>query len=145
MEEKELKNRINEIVMEVSHSSQLHSIGKTEHQKKAYEIKMLEAVEELYKLVTVNQLSDQQISEEIITEPLKEFTIEELALYNGRDGKPAYVGVNGNVYDVTNKPVWTGGMHFGLLAGQNHSEDFMICHGGIMNVLEGIPIVGKLK
>jgi predicted heme/steroid binding protein len=42
-----------------------------------------------------------------------ELTIQDLAYYNGRDGKKAYVAVDGIVYDVTNSSRWTGGSHFG--------------------------------
>ena len=38
------------------------------------------------------------------------FTLEELAKYNGKDGNPAYVAVNGIVYDVTNNAAWAAAM-----------------------------------
>ena len=34
------------------------------------------------------------------------FTIEELAKFDGKNGRPAYVAVNGMVYDVTNNRAW---------------------------------------
>lgn len=46
---------------------------------------------------------------------LKEFTLEELANFDGTNGKPAYVAVNGIVYDVTLSASWGGGSYFGLL------------------------------
>lgn len=42
---------------------------------------------------------------------LKEFTHEELARYDGSDGKPAYVALNGLVYDVTSHKGWKEGVH----------------------------------
>ena len=42
----------------------------------------------------------------------KTFTIQELAQYNGQNGTPAYVAVNGVVYDLTKVPEWNGGRHF---------------------------------
>ncbi|WP_406676792.1 cytochrome b5 domain-containing protein [Neomoorella carbonis] len=48
-------------------------------------------------------------SQETVT--LKEFTLEELAQYDGSNGKPAYVAVNGLVYDVTNVEGWKEGVH----------------------------------
>lgn len=37
---------------------------------------------------------------------LNVFTTEELAKYNGKDGQPAYVAYEGNVYDVSNVKEW---------------------------------------
>ena len=43
----------------------------------------------------------------------KEIKRVDLAKYNGQNGNPAYVAVNGKVYDVTDSPAWTGGEHHG--------------------------------
>jgi len=45
---------------------------------------------------------------------MKQFTIEELKGFDGRDGKPAYVAYKGTVYDVTESSMWGGGDHEGL-------------------------------
>lgn len=72
------------------------------------------------------------------------FTLEELAQYTGKDGAPAYVAVNGVVYDVTNNPLWAGGNHFfGLTAGRDLSNEFQMCHPGAI-VLSVLPVVGSL-
>ena len=42
---------------------------------------------------------------------MREFGIEELAEYNGKDGKPVYVAFEGKVYDVTDSKLWKGGLH----------------------------------
>lgn len=42
---------------------------------------------------------------------MKEFTLEELAEFDGRDGKPAYVAFKGIVYDVTESSMWGDGDH----------------------------------
>lgn len=44
---------------------------------------------------------------------MKEFTLDELADYDGRDGQPAYVAYEGVVYDVTESAMWDGGDHEG--------------------------------
>jgi predicted heme/steroid binding protein len=42
---------------------------------------------------------------------MKEFKEEELALYNGKNGKPAYVAYKGKVYDVSTSFLWKDGNH----------------------------------
>ena len=39
-----------------------------------------------------------------------EFTLEELAAYDGQNGSPAYIAIDGVVYDVTDVPQWTNGI-----------------------------------
>jgi len=46
------------------------------------------------------------------------FNQAELAKYNGQAGQPAYVAVDGVVYDVTGVAAWADGKHHGNLAGQ---------------------------
>jgi predicted heme/steroid binding protein len=72
------------------------------------------------------------------------FTPEELAYYDGKDGRPAYVAVNGIVYDVSSVALWAGGNHFGQSAGRDLSNAFMNCHQGIMDRLNRLPKVGIL-
>ncbi|MGH4119373.1 cytochrome b5 domain-containing protein [Clostridium sp.] len=68
----------------------------------------------------------------------------ELAQYDGSMGKPAYVAVNGIVYDVSDNSKWSGGKHFGLTAGKDLSSQFESCHGA-SNILSKLPKVGVLK
>ena len=42
----------------------------------------------------------------------KEFTLEELAQYDGSNGKPSYVVIDGIVYDLSKVTAWKGGKHF---------------------------------
>jgi predicted heme/steroid binding protein len=44
---------------------------------------------------------------------MKEFTIDELAAFNGKDGNPSYVAYEGVVYDVTESAMWGDGDHEG--------------------------------
>ena len=77
-------------------------------------------------------------------EPLPYFTLEQLAQYDGKNGAPAYVAVNGVVYNVSNNRLWAGGNHFwGLSAGRDLSAEFASCHPGAM-VLSVLPVVGYL-
>ena len=74
---------------------------------------------------------------------LPTFTAEELAKYNGKDGNPAYVAVDGKVYDLSSVPQWNGGSHAGgtLSAGMDQSEAIMRSPHG-KDVLSKLPIVG---
>lgn len=72
------------------------------------------------------------------------FTVEELAKFNGKDGNPAYIAVNGIVYDVTNNAAWAAATHFGLTAGKDLTEEFASCHAGQQQILGKLKIVGRL-
>ncbi|TCO74632.1 cytochrome b5 domain-containing protein [Marinisporobacter balticus] len=74
----------------------------------------------------------------------KQFTIEELAKYDGSNGKPAYIAVNGIVYDVSTESTWGGGTHFGLYAGKDLTDAFNRCHNN-EEILKNLPKVGVLK
>lgn len=74
----------------------------------------------------------------------KEFTIAELAKYDGKNGNPAYVAVDGIVYDVSLSPAWGGGTHFGLYSGKDLTTQFKSCHN-MMGILSKLPKVGVLK
>lgn len=74
----------------------------------------------------------------------RNFTIEELANFDGKNGRAAYVAVNGTVYDVTNNRAWAAATHFGLLAGKEYSQEFASCHAGQQSILDTLPQVGRL-
>jgi predicted heme/steroid binding protein len=42
---------------------------------------------------------------------MKIFTAKELARYDGKNGKPAYVAYKGKVHDVTKSFLWKNGRH----------------------------------
>lgn len=71
------------------------------------------------------------------------FTLQELSKYDGKGGNPAYVAVNGIVYDVTNNAAWAAATHFGLTAGKDLTNAFASCHAG-QPILSKLKIVGKL-
>jgi len=75
---------------------------------------------------------------------LPTITRQELATYTGRNGRPAYVAVNGTVYDVTNAATWSLGTHFGLPAGRDLSAEFASCHAGQQWILSTLEPVGRL-
>jgi predicted heme/steroid binding protein len=47
---------------------------------------------------------------------MKEFTLEELKQFDGREGRPAYVAYKGMVYDLTESSMWDQGDHEGMHA-----------------------------
>ena len=88
--------------------------------------------------------SSEVVSVSSSAEEMRTFTLEELSQYNGKDGQPAYVAVDGVVYDVTNVEAWKDGEHkLGLTAGNELTEEItnQLPHG--LKVLEGLPIVGE--
>lgn len=71
----------------------------------------------------------------------KIFTLSELAKYNGKNGMPAYVAVDGIVYDVTT--VFSNGAHYSHLAGTELTDEFYSKH--VKSQITKYPVVGKLK
>ncbi|WP_173918217.1 cytochrome b5 domain-containing protein [Halobacillus sp. Marseille-Q1614] len=72
------------------------------------------------------------------------FTVEQLATFDGKNGRPAYVAVNGLVYDVTNNRAWAAATHFGLVSGKDYTNEFASCHAGQQAILATMPVVGRL-
>lgn len=72
------------------------------------------------------------------------FTIQELSLYNGKNGMPAYIAYEGKVYDVTESWYWKNGMHQALHAA---GKDLTLAmnqapHGA--DFLQRVPLIGLL-
>ena len=77
-------------------------------------------------------------------ENLKEFTLQELGAFDGKAGKPAYVGYKGKVFDVTDSDQWIGGDHLGHCAGQDLTEEMEIApHAD--DVMEKFKVVGTIR
>ncbi len=75
---------------------------------------------------------------------MKTFTKKELAEFNGKNGKPAYVAVDGKVYDVTKSEQWEDGEHQFM---HNAGTDQTSAIGDApheSDVLDKYPVVGSL-
>lgn len=77
------------------------------------------------------------------TETNKTLTVAELKKFDGQNGNPAYVAVDGIVYDVTSSSSWTVGSHKGYKAGNDLTKEISSSpHGS--GIMKKFPIVGKL-
>lgn len=74
-----------------------------------------------------------------------DITPEELMMNNGKNGNPAYVAVNGVVYNMSNVPAWAAATHFGMSAGQDLTEEFLACHANQAIILSNLQEVGRLE
>ncbi len=75
----------------------------------------------------------------------KKFTLEELAKYDGKDGKPAYLAYKGKVYDVSDSAFWMGGDHLGAhQAGKDLTEELDLAPHGPENI-DKVKLVGVLS
>jgi predicted heme/steroid binding protein/uncharacterized membrane protein len=83
--------------------------------------------------------------EKPLPENLKEFTLEELAQYNGADGQPVYVAYQGRVYDLSDSSLWPEGEHMaGHFAGADLSGELPDAPHGA-EVFTRYPQVGMLR
>lgn len=141
MEQSELRRLVNDNIREICHLSQMQVFATSYYQKNYFQMQIDQRTEELVQRLVRLDLKTTEQEEPV----LREFTVEELAEYNGEDGKPVYVAVNGKVYDLSTAAPWAGGKHNSLTAGQDLSSWFMNCHMGFTAVLEKYPSVGTLK
>jgi predicted heme/steroid binding protein len=84
-----------------------------------------------------------------LTSTWQRFTLEELARYDGKEGRPAYVAVDGNVYDVSDSSKWPEGTHspcnLGAMAGQDLSTLITKAPPQMPGLLAQMPVVGTLQ
>ncbi len=74
----------------------------------------------------------------------KKLSLEELAKFDGKDGRLAYVAFKGNVYDVTDSPWWFEGNHLGE---HDAGKDLTEAMGGASHgstVMDRMKLVGTL-
>ncbi len=90
---------------------------------------------------TSTSTSTQSISTTTPTSTTKNFTIEELKKYDGQNGNPPYVAVDGVVYDMSQ--VFTSGSHYQHIAGQELTDEFFSHHS--KSEITKYPVVGNLS
>ena len=76
---------------------------------------------------------------------MRKFTRKELARNDGKNGSPAYIACNGNVYDVSDSFLWKSGKHWVLhVAGQDLTDCLKDAPHG-EDLLDRIPVIGILE
>jgi predicted heme/steroid binding protein len=74
----------------------------------------------------------------------KNFTVEELSKYDGKNGNPAYIAYKGNVYDMSESSFWIDGDHLGSHeAGKDLTDEMDLAPHGPEN-LDRVKLIGKL-
>ena len=74
-----------------------------------------------------------------------ELTLEELKQFDGKNGRKAYIAVDGFIYDVSGSFNWFLGRHNGYEAGRDltFEIDNISPHG--RSKLEQVPQIGRIK
>jgi len=76
---------------------------------------------------------------------MKEFDLEELSKFDGKEGRPAYVALYGRVIDVSESKLWNGGLHMKRHhAGKDLTTDIKAAPH-TPEILASFPQVGILK
>ncbi len=79
------------------------------------------------------------------TKAVARFTPKQLARYDGKDGRPAYVAIEGKVYDVTGSSLWLLGRHSDRHQSGADLSAQMINAPHDEAVLDRFPVVGELS
>jgi len=75
----------------------------------------------------------------------KEFDLDELKRFDGKEGRPVYIAQGGKVYDVTASKLWKNGRHMNRHnAGNDLTQDIQAAPHKL-DVLERYPEIGTLK
>ena len=93
---------------------------------------------------TASVAASAAITADAIESSLLELTLDELKQYDGKNGNPAYVAVDGVIYDVSNLPKWKNGEHNGYSAGNDLTDVIKNKSPHGVKKLEGVPVDGKL-
>ena len=86
----------------------------------------------------ISNLTDQINQDQAIV-----FTLDELAVYNGKNGQKGYTAVNYVVYDVTNE--FPNGEHQGFQIAGIDSTQIFLSSPHVMSILGSLDVVGVLE
>lgn len=81
---------------------------------------------------------------EAVRKNTSEFTVEDLALNDGREGRPAYIGYRENVYDVSNSKLWKSGGHMRKHQAGADLTEILKTAPHTDEPLSKMPLMGKL-
>jgi len=88
-----------------------------------------------------------KLRKRVLTKPSdnkREFTLDELHNFDGKERRPAYVAYKGKVYDLTSSKLWKDGSHARKhLAGHDLTEAIKLAPHGEEQILK-MPEVGRL-
>jgi predicted heme/steroid binding protein len=85
-----------------------------------------------------------EVKAEVPTEKLKLFTPKELQAFDGKEGKPIYVGYKGKVYDLSKSPLFQGEKRMRChIAGKDLTKDIDVAPHG-EDLIFKFPLVGRL-
>jgi predicted heme/steroid binding protein len=79
------------------------------------------------------------------TKSMREFSRDELARCDGKDGAPAYIAYNGKVYDVSNSYHWRNGRHHAMHSAGLDLTDSLREAPHAAHLLDRAPVVGILE
>lgn len=94
--------------------------------------------------ITSSVNNSQQITSSSGNIELIELTLEELKQFDGKNGRKAYIAVDGFIYDVSRSFRWFNGNHNGYTAGRDLTLeiDTVSPHG--RSTLTEVPLIGRL-
>jgi predicted heme/steroid binding protein len=75
---------------------------------------------------------------------MEEYSKEEIAQFDGTEGRKAYICYHGKIYDVSESPFFVDGQHFQHKVGLDLSEELIDAPHG-EEVFEEVPLVGRLR
>ncbi|HBI6896858.1 cytochrome b5 domain-containing protein [Clostridium perfringens] len=111
----------------------LMTLYKGNNQDKIYK----EQIEDIFKEFQRDYIREESNNMLILTK-------EELANFNGENGNPAYISIDGIIYDISNIELLKQSPYNSLKLGSDVTETFYELNDGDESILRDIPMVGLL-